>query len=383
MVNLKKPRPDREEFRKVILRQKVPSRVPLFELHLDREVVKYFTENLFGGKWVEPSEAKDRKSQEKVLENNILCWHRLGYDYLRLSGDFRFSASLEFASASKRRKAEDTAGLSRGTRNWAEEGRGVIASWEDFEKFPWPRLEDFNLWPFEFLAENVPEGMGIFATFSQGIFEVLANSLFGLETLGYLVYDNPELVREVADKVGGLIYASYEKALGLKNLLGFVQGDDMGFKTATLVSPNVLKERILPWHKKLAQLAHENNLLYILHSCGNLETIMEDLISDVKIDAKHSFEDAIIPAAEFKRKYGSRIAVLGGVDVNKMCVLGEKELRVYVRKILDECVPGGGYALGTGNSVANYIPTENYLAMLDEGAKWTQQDRRPAFWKKE
>jgi len=71
------------------------------------------------------------------------------------------------------------------------------------------------------------------------------------------------------------------------------------------------------------------------------------------------------------------------VDVNKMCVLGEKELRVYVRKILDECVPGGGYALGTGNSVANYIPTENYLAMLDEGAKWTQQDRRPAFWKKE
>ena len=368
MVKLRKPQPDREEFRQVVLRQKVLSRVPLFELHLDQEVIKYFTENLFGGKWVEPSEAKDRKAQEKVLENNILCWHRLGYDYLRLSGDFRFSASLQFAS--KRRNADDTAGLSRGTRRWVEEGKGAITSWEDFEKFPWPRLDDFNLWPFEFISKNLPEGMGIFATFSQGVFEVLANSLFGLETLGYLVYDNPELVSEVTERVGGLIYACYQKALGLKNLLGFVQGDDMGFKTATLVSPNVLKEHILPWHKKLAQLAHENNLLYILHSCGNLETIMEDLISDVKIDAKHSFEDAIMPVAEFKRKYGSRIAVLGGVDVNKLCVLNEADLRAYVRKILDECAPGGGYALGTGNSVANYIPVENYLAMLDEGAKY-------------
>lgn len=32
-------------------------------------------------------------------------------------------------------------------------------------------------------------------------------------------------------------------------------------------------------------------------------------------------------------------------------------------------MPGGGYCLGTGNSVANHIPTENYLAMLDEGRR--------------
>jgi len=58
--------------------------------------------------------------------------------------------------------------------------------------------------------------------------------------------------------------------------------------------------------------------------------------------------------------------VLGGVDVNKLCRLKEKELRPYVRDILDKCMPGGGYALGSGN----YIPIENYLIMLDEGAKW-------------
>jgi len=41
-----------------------------------------------------------------------------------------------------------------------------------------------------------------------------------------------------------------------------------------------------------------------------------------------------------------------------------------VRKVIDVCAPGGGYALGTGNSVANYIPIQNYLVMLDEGRRY-------------
>ena len=144
----------------------------------------------------------------------------------------------------------------------------------------------------------------------------------------------------------------------------------MGFKTSTLISPSDLKKYVLPWHKKIAELAHEHNLLYILHACGNLEPVMEDLIEEVKIDAKHSFEDEIMPVTEFKKKYGKRIAVLGGVDVDKLTRLKEKDLRIYVRKILDDCMPEGGYALGSGNSIANYIPVENFLIMLDEGLRW-------------
>jgi uroporphyrinogen decarboxylase len=31
------------------------------------------------------------------------------------------------------------------------------------------------------------------------------------------------------------------------------------------------------------------------------------------------------------------------------------------------CLPGGGHCLGSGNSIANYVPLDNYLAMIDEG----------------
>ncbi|HIQ06277.1 MAG TPA: hypothetical protein EYH31_11450 [Anaerolineae bacterium] len=118
---------------------------------------------------------------------------------------------------------------------------------------------------------------------------------------------------------------------------------------------------------QIAECIHSHGRPVLLHSCGNLCQVMDDIIEDVKIDAKHSFEDTFLPVTEAKRKYGDRIAILGGIDVDFLCRASEEQVREYVRKVIDICGPGGGYALGTGNSVANYIPVQNYLAMLDEG----------------
>ena len=76
-----------------------------------------------------------------------------------------------------------------------------------------------------------------------------------------------------------------------------------------------------------------------------------------------------MPVEEAKQLFGDRMAILGGLDVDFLCRATEEEVRARTREILEACMPGGGYALGTGNSVANYIPAENYLAMLDEGRK--------------
>ena len=366
-VPLKRPRPDAESFKKAILREKVPRRPPLAELHIDKEVIKELVEKELGRKWVEPLPG-DAGTQEACLKNYIECWYRLGYDYIRLTGDFRFSAGLHFAS--NVREGEDTAGLSRGERKWTEEGKGPISSWEDFEKYPWPSVGDVAFRVLEFVVANLPEGMGLMACPSPGVFEIGMNNLFGYENLSYLLYDDPKLLKATFDRIGELIYSYYQSIIGLENLVGFFQGEDMGFKTSTLIAPDSLRKYILPWHKKIAQLAHDHGLLYVLHSCGNLDSVMEDLIEDVKIDAKHSFEDGIMPVTEFKGQYGDRVAALGGVDVDKMCRLDEAELRAYVGSILDNCAQGAGFALGSGNSVTNYIPLQNFLIMLDEGLGW-------------
>jgi uroporphyrinogen decarboxylase len=58
---------------------------------------------------------------------------------------------------------------------------------------------------------------------------------------------------------------------------------------------------------------------------------------------------------------------MGGFDMNKLCRSSEKDVRKHTRMLIERCAPGGGWALGTGNSVANYVPVKNFLAMVEEG----------------
>jgi uroporphyrinogen decarboxylase len=110
----------------------------------------------------------------------------------------------------------------------------------------------------------------------------------------------------------------------------------------------------------------------VLHTCGNVYGVMDDLIA-LGIDAKHSFEDKIMPVEEVYKKWGDKVALIGGVDMDLVAQGPEAAIRKRTREVLDACAPKGHYVLGTGNSVANYLPLQNYQAMLDEGRKWNKE----------
>ena len=74
--------------------------------------------------------------------------------------------------------------------------------------------------------------------------------------------------------------------------------------------------------------------------------------------------------AKAKELYGDRVSVLGGIDVDVLSRGTVADVVEYTRAVLQTCMPGGGYALGSGSSVTNYIPVENYKAMLDAGLKY-------------
>ena len=117
----------------------------------------------------------------------------------------------------------------------------------------------------------------------------------------------------------------------------------------------------------MAEIAHSRGSLYILHSCGDLRIIMDDIINNIKVDAKHSFEDTCLPVTEAKKVYGDQMALIGGVDMDVLARKNVKVVQNYVSDVLEVCKTRGGYCLGSGNSVANYVPLKNYLTMLDVG----------------
>ena len=73
--------------------------------------------------------------------------------------------------------------------------------------------------------------------------------------------------------------------------------------------------------------------------------------------------------AEFKCRYGRRVTALGGLDVDMVCRSGEDELRRYVRDKIETCFEDGHWALGTGNSLTDYMPVANYVLVLEEGLR--------------
>jgi len=326
-------------------------------------IVRRILEEHLGGVWVAPDPAVP-ESIDAFLSNMINVWYHMGYDYYWTGG----LAGTIFQGIY--RSGEDTAAVSKGNRIWMEEDKGMISNWQEFEAYPWPDAGKIPLRTYDYISRNLPEGMGIMMCFGMGVFECVMNIIVGYVPLCYMLHEDPDLAQAIFDKVGQTIYDLHARIIGLPGMAGFFQGDDLGFMSGTLVSPDHLRRYVLPWHKKIAKLAHDNGLLYILHSCGNLEAIYDELIDDVGIDAKHSFEDKILPVTAFKERYGSRTGTIGGVDVGNLCTFTPDQLRGYVESIVDSCMPGGGYILGSGNSIANYIPVTNYLTMMDVGAGW-------------
>jgi uroporphyrinogen decarboxylase len=246
---------------------------------------------------------------------------------------------------------------------------GPIQNRADFDRYPWNELAT-RYWAaaepmFQSLVPQIPPGMKALGGVGNGIFEI-SEDLVGFERLAYLQADDPELFAEVYVKIGDLMVElwttfleRYSDAFAICRF-----GDDLGFKTSTLVSPSVIRQHVLPQYRRVIGLIKAAGKPFLWHSCGCIFPVMDDVIA-LGIDAKHSNEDCIARYERWIELYGGRIGLLGGIDLDILCQKKPEEVyqivlergRIYRRT-------ANGYALGTGNSVPDYVPVEGYLAMI-------------------
>ncbi len=340
-----KREPDFSQFLRAIGRKQKPERLPVYE-HL---ASPGFIATRLGFPLHEMPPSRE------YWTHYVDFWLGMGFD----------EVPLEIPLSCPLQTHQETAGkASRGS-----EATVTIRSMEDFERYPWPDLSvpiDFS--PFEMAAQALPAGAKIVGGVGAGPYE-WATYFMGVEGLSVALCVDPELVRALFTKLEALYTSAVRVLAGMECIGALRQGDDLGFKTSTFLPPGNLRELVLPIYTKMASEAHAAGKPFILHSCGNLGDLYEDLIEVCRIDAKHSFEDVILPVTEFKRRYGHRITPLGGLDVDVICQADENDLRAYARRIVEECFADGFWALGTGNSLTDYMPVEKYLVVLDEGLR--------------
>ena len=95
-----------------------------------------------------------------------------------------------------------------------------------------------------------------------------------------------------------------------------------------------------------------------------LVDLMDDLL-DIGIDALHPIDPTCLDINEVKARVGDRLCLFGNIS-NEILMKGTpEEVTELVKTRIREVAPGGGYCLGSGNSVPNWAKFENYMAMRD------------------
>jgi uroporphyrinogen decarboxylase len=251
----------------------------------------------------------------------------------------------------------------------------VIHDYGDFEKYPWDRVPDLYFETFtpyfEALEAAMPPGMKAVGGVGNGVFECVQD-IIGYMNLCYISSDDPDLYAVLFQKMGDTILAVWKRFLERWGDLYCVPrfGDDLGFKNGPLLSPEDIRSHIIPQYKRIIETIHGYGKPFLLHSCGAIFEVMPDLIRVAGIDAKHSNEDQIAVFPVWVEKYGGLIGNFGGMDTDALCRLPPPEIRDYVKTVLAACGKPGGLAFGTGNSVPNYVPPENYLEMVRAVREW-------------
>lgn len=180
-----------------------------------------------------------------------------------------------------------------------------------------------------------------------------------MEALSYAIHDNPGLVHEVHRRFSEWSARVVEHLNGM-DFDFFWVNDDLAGNTAPLVSPRVFREFFLPHMRVVAEAIKKP---WVYHSDGNIEPLLEDLLS-LGMSAIHPIQPVAMDLAQIKRKYGDRVCLVGNIDLDYTLTLGTpEEVDDEVRRRIAEGGPNGGYILSSANSLPDYCKVENVWAM--------------------
>lgn len=333
-----KHQPDIEELYKVLRREKT-DRPCLCEFFMHNNVVQRLADEQYRN-------PPDLLSYGKML---ISGYKNAGYHHVTIPV-WEFG-TMKFVKDEVHQK--ESKSLNEGS---------VIRDRQSFEQYNWPDPEKADFSIYERIKPELPDGMKVLGLSHGGVLENVME-LVGFENLCMLSLMDEELTMEIFAAVGSHLLRFFEILVQFESVGLCVVNDDWGFKTQTMLSPDAMRKYVIPWHKRIVEAVHKAGKPAILHSCGNLKEVMDDVIDDIGFDGKHSYEDEITPVEEAYDLWGDRIAIIGGIDMNFLATASIDQIKERSRNMIIKTMDKGGYALGSGNSIPEFIPFEHYLAM--------------------
>jgi uroporphyrinogen decarboxylase len=245
---------------------------------------------------------------------------------------------------------------------------------DDIDSYPWPDLthpDRFKGMAAEARALHEDTPYAVVALSGTAPFEQIG-LLRGLATWLLDLAANPEFAQALMRKVTDLMLAGVERHLDEVGAYidVLVMGDDLGTQSFTLISPEMYRRLIKPFHAELiAAIKRKTSAKIFFHTDGNIYALIGDFI-DIGVDLLNPVQVSagdMGDTARLKREFGHNISFCGAIDTHRILPTGTPDdVRREVRRRIKDLGPGGGYILASVHCLQPDVPLENIYVMFEE-----------------
>ena len=345
--------------RRAMLRQGEGDRVPLFEISIDKSIREAFL---------------GRPIQQ--VQDDIEFWQAAGYDFIPMRSGVRSIVRGYHPVVKEWLKERRGLDPDVDAGSWVIEGGAIVKDREEFEAFPWPSPEELGGYNdydvlstyVDSLTRHLPSHMKVLA--QLGYIFMGAWQLLGFENFCVKLVDDPDLIQDVFAKLGESQLAVLKILLSYDCMGTIWLPDDLCYNSGPIASPGTYRKYVYPWYEKIVARCHQADIPVGLHSDGDLGQLLPDLVA-CGFDCIHPFEPPMNDIVAVKREWGDRIALAGNIDL-KMTLCGgtPQDVEEEVKSKIAALAPGGGWLLGSSNSIPDFVPLENYKALLSTGVSF-------------
>jgi uroporphyrinogen decarboxylase len=327
-------------------------RVPLSEV-----LIAYEIQGKFLGRPVGPDD----------LAAQVEFWSSAGYDYIPLNIGMmepgKVTENSPISKVLKKLHESDDPNSSQGDdKNWNLEVASFIHNERDFEAFPWAELADLDFSKLSGASALLPPGMKAIGV--SGKIFTLTWMLMGFNNFAMAVIKDTPLLRAIFEKVAQIQLSALDTILAMPHVGGIWVVDDLAYNSGPIISLKHLEKFVFPWYKEIARRCHLADKLFFLHSDGKLDALIPSFI-DIGLDVIQPVDPTCNDIVKIKEHVAGKLCIVGNVP-NDMLQDGKPEdIQKYVRTLLAKVAPGGGFMLGSGNSVPDWAKFENYQALRE------------------
>ena len=139
---------------------------------------------------------------------------------------------------------------------------------------------------------------------------------------------------------------------------------DCAYKSGLMISPRLFNRLVFEKTEETVSHLKRLNIPYTFHTDGKLDDVIPLLVS-LGFSAVHGCEKAANDLNHLVDKFGDDIVLAGNMDVVFLSKAGPEEVRRETHEMLKIGSSKGKFVAACNTSPLDYIPEENYIAMIE------------------